>query len=88
VGDEEDRHPPVRGAPEEAEDGHLVAEVQAGSGFVQDQGRRLLGQCPGDADPLELATGQGCDVPFSKLRHCASAHGLPDGRPITLPLRS
>ncbi len=36
----------------------LVFGVQRGSGLVEDQQRGLAEQCPGDSDPLLLASGQ------------------------------
>ena len=58
------------------EDFHLIAEIEEGCRFIQQDIRRLLCQRHGDPAALALAAGQALDRPMGKLRRAGQAQRL------------
>jgi hypothetical protein len=56
VRDENDGHPSRRRISEQAEDFHFVPHVEAGGGFVEDEGKRVLSEGTGNPNPLKFPT--------------------------------
>ena len=57
VGDEENGHPVVGRRSEQLQNFHLVADVEACRGFIQEQHIGLLCECPSYPGSLDLTTG-------------------------------
>ncbi len=53
----------------------LVMDVQGGRGFVEKDDLRLLGQGPGDENPLSLSAGEFIDGPFRERKGVGPFHG-------------
>ena len=69
VGDEHDRAPGVRQAPEQREDLGRRRGIEVAGRFVRDQDRRVVRECPGDRDPLLLAARGGQRELISLVAH-------------------
>ena len=52
---------------DQLEDLKLVTDVEKRGGFVEDQDRGVLGQCPSQDNPLSFAAGQRLDAPVGEL---------------------
>ena len=76
VGDEENGHPVIDGRSEQLQDFHLVADVEARRGFVQEQHIRLLRECPGHPGSLDLTAGQRREESLCQALDVAHTHGL------------
>nr|WP_237671662.1 hypothetical protein [Syntrophus gentianae] len=80
---------PVQGF-QQVENGGSVFHVQIGRGLVKEEDLRLLGQCPGDMDPLFLSAAQICQIPGGQEKGACRLHGLSgDGKvPLLFELQT
>ena len=53
-----------------------VAQVQIGSGLIEDQDRRILRDCSGRKDTLFLSVADRVKIALRELRHLHAGHGL------------
>ena len=88
VRDHERRHALIHERTKELEELHLVTHVERGSRLVEDQGSRLLGECPRQTHSLPLPTRERVHRSLGERGHVAPLERGLDRRTVGFTTRS